>query len=64
MFYHCSWKTEETKANFKLNLNTFKSQQGDKDYIGELPYIPSKTITIAGTYTDNTPFSYDVYYKD
>lgn len=51
-------------ANFKLNVNTFKSQQGDKDYIGELPYIPSKTITIAGTYTDNTSFSYDVYYKD
>lgn len=51
-------------ANFKLNFNTFKSQQGDKDYIGELPYIPSKTINIAGTYTDNTSFSYDVYYKD
>ena len=30
-----------TKATFKLNVNTFKSQQGDKDYIGELPYIPS-----------------------
>lgn len=53
-----------TKATFKLNVNTFKSQQGDKDYVGQLPYIPSKTITIAGTYTDSTPFSYDVYYKD
>lgn len=53
-----------TKAQFKLNVNTFKSQQGDKDYIGELPYIPSKTVTFSGTYTDNTPFSYDLYYKD
>lgn len=53
-----------TKATFKLNLNTFKSQQGDKDYIGELPYIPSETINIAGTYTDNTPFSYDVFINE
>ena len=53
-----------TKAEFKLNVNTFKSQLGDKDYIGELPYIPSETINIAGTYTDDTSFSYDVYYKD
>ena len=50
-----------TKATFKLNVNTFKSQQGDKEYIGELPYIPTQTINIAGTYTDNTPFSYDVF---
>ena len=50
-----------TKATFKLNMNTFKSQQGDKDYICELPYIPSETINIAGTYTDNTLFSYDVF---
>lgn len=54
-------KTEATKAKFKLNVNGFKSQQGDKDYIGELPYIPSQTINIAGTYTDDTPFSYDVF---
>ena len=53
-----------TKANFKLNLNTFKSQQGDKDYVGELPYIPNKTVNFSGTYTDNTSFSYNVYYKD
>lgn len=64
MFFHCSWKTEETKAKFRLNVNTFKSQLGDKDYVGELPYIPSETINIAGTYTDNTPFSYDVFINE
>lgn len=53
-----------TKATFKLNVNGFKSQQGDKDFIGELPYIPSETINIAGTYTDNTPFSYDVFINE
>lgn len=53
-----------TKATFKLNLNTFKSQQGDKEYMPELPYIPSKTVTFAGTYSDSTPFSYEVFYKD
>jgi len=53
-----------TKATFKLNVNGFKSQQGDKEYIGELPYIPSETINIAGTYTDNTPFSYDVFINE
>lgn len=57
-------KTEATKAQFKLNVNTFKSQQGDKEYIKELPYIPSKTVTFSGTFTDDTPFSYDLFYKD
>ena len=63
MFYHCSWKTEETKANFKLNLNTFKSQQGDKQYLKELPDVPTKTTEFVGTYSDNTPFSFDIFYK-
>lgn len=63
MFFHCSWKTEETKATFKLNVNTFKSQQGDKEYIKELPDIPTKTTEFAGTYSDNTPFSFDIFYK-
>lgn len=63
MFFHCSWKIEETKANFKLNVNGFKSQQGDKDYIGELPDIPTKTANLSGTYADNTEFSFDIFYK-
>lgn len=52
-----------TKAEFKLNVNTFKSQQGDKEYIKELPDIPTKTTEFAGTYSDNTPFSFDIFYK-
>lgn len=63
MFFHCSWKTEETKANFKLNLNTFKSQQGDKEYMQELPDIPTNTANLSGTYADNTEFSFDIFYK-
>lgn len=52
------------KAQFKLNLNTFKSQQGDKNYAEPLPEIPTKTVTFAGTYADETSFSFDLYYKD
>lgn len=63
MFFHCSWKTEETKANFKLNVNGFKSQQGDKEYIQELPDIPTNTANLSGTYADNTEFSFDIFYK-
>lgn len=63
MFFHCSWKTEETKANFKLNVNGFKSQQGDKEYLQELPYIPTNTANLSGTYADNTTFSFDIFYK-
>lgn len=63
MFFHCSWKTEETKANFKLNVNGFKSQQGDKEYMQELPDIPTNTANLSGTYADNTEFSFDIFYK-
>lgn len=52
-----------TKATFKLNVNTFKSNQGDKEYIKELPDVPTKTTEFAGTYSDNTPFSFDIFYK-
>ena len=52
-----------TKATFKLNVNGFKSQQGDKEYLKELPDVPTKTTEFAGTYSDNTPFSFDIFYK-
>lgn len=52
-----------TKATFKLNVNTFKSQQGDKEFVQELPPIPTKTANLSGTYADNTEFSFDIFYK-
>ena len=46
-------------ANFKLNTNIFKSQQGD---IGELGRR-ANTVSIAGTLSDSTPFDYNVVIK-
>ena len=44
------------KATFKLNENVFKSQQGDLDTGAS----SSGTVTLAGVYSDNTEFSYDL----
>lgn len=46
-------------ANFKLNINEFKSQQGD---IGELGKR-ANTVNIAGTLSDSTPFEYNAVIK-
>lgn len=43
-------------SSFKLNVNTFKSQQGDINVAA----AASSTATFAGTFSDNTEFSYDV----
>lgn len=47
-------------ADFKLNVNEFKSQVGD---IATGSDIAGSTATIAGTFDDNTEFSYEVYVK-
>ena len=50
---------EPFDAKFKLNINEFKSQQGD---IGELGKM-ANTVSIAGTLSDSTPFDYNVVIK-
>lgn len=54
-------KTVDSKpfgADFKLDENIFKSQQGD---LGDIDY--DNTVNIAGTLSDDTEFSYDALVK-
>ena len=46
-------------ADFKLNVNTFKSQQGDiAETVGKMP-----AVKVDGTYADGTEFSYSFVTK-
>lgn len=46
-------------ADFKLNINTFKSQQGDiAETVAEMP-----EVKVDGTYADGTEFSYSFVTK-
>lgn len=45
-------------ANFKLNVNTFKSQQGDVNVVER-----ANTVNFAGTDGQGNPFSYDIVMK-
>lgn len=46
-------------ADFKLNINTFKSQQGDiAETVGKMP-----AVNVDGTYADGTEFSYSFVTK-
>lgn len=49
----------ELHQSFKLNTNVFKSQQGDIYEIGKR----ANTVSIAGTFSDSTPFDYNVAIK-
>lgn len=46
-------------AKFDLNLNTFKSQQGDIGDAGG----SSSTVELSGKYSDGTNFSFDLLTK-
>ena len=51
---------EPFDAQFKLNTNVFKSQQGDIDIAGAQS---SGTVTLAGEYADGTEFSFEMLVK-
>lgn len=62
--YPCYFKmtvqigADQIVANFKLNINEFKSQKGDLNMIGR-----ASTVNFAGTDGQGSAFSYDVIVK-